>query len=226
MIGLPTNPRSQEMKSRDLHTIHDLIVTNYQVTLQPTGKFLHQFNPQTSDRVYQFEGNSAPVLVNGDRYNVGYRLQADGRCIVDVSALGKVDTVNKILSYLASKQQASDTLEENTAKNDQRVTHHATDGGYYWGKKYAWRRYGLAIAKDAFYSYLEHIRHPSVPCTTSNPDLPYASNDRSIAYLDHGLEKAMDELIETAVKTGRYFQSPLYPRKFQIQPINSIKDKK
>lgn len=214
------------MKSRNLHTIHDLIVSNYQVTPLLGGKFLHQFNPQSSDRVYQFEGNSAPVLVNGDRYNVGYTLKDDGRCIVDVSALGKVDTVNKTLSYLAAKQQASDTLEENMAKNDQRVTHDATDGGYYWGKKYAWRRYGLVIAKDAFYSYLEHIEHPSVPCFTSNPDLPYATNDRSTAYLDHGLEEAMDNLIETAVKDGRYYKSPLYPRKFQIQPINSIKDKK
>lgn len=214
------------MKSRNLHTIHDLIVTNYRITPQPGGKYLHQFNPQSSDRIYQFEGNSAPVLVNGDRYNVGYTLEDDGRCMVDVSALGKVDTVNKTLSYLAAKQLASDILDENMAKNDQRVTHHATDGGYYWGKKYAWRRYGLVIAKDSFYAYLEHIAHPSVPCFTSNPDLPYAANERSTAYLDHGLEEAMDNLIETAVKVGRYYQSPLFPKKFQIKAISSITDKK
>lgn len=214
------------MKSRTLHTIHDLVVSNYQVTQLPSGKFLHQFNPQSSDRVYQFEGNSTRVLVNGERYNVGYTPMPDGRCLVDVSALGKVDTADKMLSYQVSKQLSRDIYPENRAKNDERVTHDATDGGYYWGKKYAWRRYGLVIAKEAFFKYLEHIGHPAIPCVTSNPDLAFGSNEQSTAYLDDGLEEAMDRLIETAEKVGRYYQSPLYPGKFQIRAINAITDKK
>ncbi|OLU35343.1 hypothetical protein BVH06_03015 [Pseudomonas sp. PA27(2017)] len=214
------------MKSRKLHTIHDLIVTNYRVTQLPSGKFLHQFNPQSSDRVYEFEANSTRVLVNGERYNVGFTPTPDGRCLVDTSALGKVDTADKVLSYQVSKQLSADIYAENRAKNDERVSHRATDGGYYWGKKYAWRRYGLVIAKEAFYKYLTNIGHPSVPCVTSNPDLPFSSNEHSTAYLDHGLEEAMDALIESAVKVGRYYESPLYPDRFQIKAINAITDKR
>lgn len=213
------------MKSRDLHTIHDVIITGYTITPLGNGKFLHQFRPANTDRVYEFEANSAPVLKDGDRYNIGFKTTPQGRNVVDTSALGKVDSVNKNLSYLAAKQLSADILDENVAKNDQRVSH-GGKGGYYWGKKYAWRRYGLVISKDAFYAYLEHIKHPSTPCLTSNPDLPYAANERSTAYFDAGLEAAMDDLIGTAVKTGRYFESPLYPKKFQIKAINALTDKK
>jgi hypothetical protein len=214
-----------KMKSRDLHTIHDVIVTGYTITPLANGKFLHQFTPATTSTVYEFEANSAPVLKDGDRYNIGFRIQPDGRRVIDTSALGKGNAVNALLSYLAAKSLSNDTLDENRAKNDQRVSHQATDG-YYWGKKYAWRRYGLVMSKDAFYQYLDEIGHPSVPCFTSNPDLPYGVPDQSKAYKDEGLEKAMDDLIESAVPDGRYFKSPLYSRKFQIRPINAITDKR
>ena len=213
------------MKSRDLRTIHDVIITDYRITPLSDGKYLHQFRPATTDTVYEFEANSAPVLKNGDRYNIGFKVTPSGRNIIDTSALGKVDTVNKVLSYLAAKQLSADILDENTAKNDQRVSHTETNG-YYWGKKYAWRRYGLVISKDAFYGYLEHIEHPFTSCLTSNPDLPYSANERSTAYLDAGLEAAMDALIDSAVKVGRYHESPLYPHRFQIKAINAITDKK
>ncbi|HDS1815969.1 TPA: hypothetical protein QEM96_000589 [Pseudomonas putida] len=213
------------MKSRNLRTHHDVIISNYTITPMSNGKHLHQFTPSTTSTIYQFEANSAPVLKNGERYNIGFTLMPDGRRIVEPSALGKADSVNKTLSHLAAKQQAKDDLVENKGKNDQRVSHRATDG-YYWGKKYAWRRYGLMIPEGAFLAYLKEIGHPSVPCITSNPDLDFPTNDHSTAYKDDGLEQAMDDLIESAVKDKQYFKSPLYSKKFQIRPIASITDKK
>lgn len=213
------------MKARELHTIHDIIITDYTVTALPSGKYMHTFHPATTPTIYQFEGNSAPVLKDGDRYNVGFTLTPAGQRIVDRAAMGKVNTVNKYLSYQAAIQLSTDIEGAERAKNDQRVTHSATDG-YYWGKKYAWRMYGLVMAKDAFYAYLDEIKHPSVACTTLNPDLPYSSGDASKAYRDEGLREAMDDLIETAVQAGRYFKSPLYASKFQIKPIDAITDKK
>lgn len=43
------------MKSRDLKTIHDLIATNYQKLDLGNGRFLHTFQPATTDTTYQFE---------------------------------------------------------------------------------------------------------------------------------------------------------------------------
>ena len=214
------------MKSRNLYTIHDVIIRNYTVTAMPSGKFLHQFNPLTTDTLYQFETNSSNAeLVNGDRYNIGFITDAGGRNVIEPSALGKADTANKLLSYSAAKHFSVDKLAENKGKNDDRVRHRAKDG-YYWGRKYAWRRFGLVIAKSAFYQYLEEIAHPFVPCKTVNDDVGIHSNEESIAFKEEGLEEAMDQLIETAVRVGRYFKSPLYSKKFQVRPVNAISDKK
>lgn len=213
------------MKSRDLRTHHNVIITGYTISPLSTGNYLHQFTPASTDTIYQFEANSAPVLVNGDRYNIGFTLKSDGRRVVEPSAMGKADSVNKTLSLLTAKQQSSDDFAENKAKNDQRVTHRAKDG-YYWGKKYAWRRYGLMMAEGAFLAYLKEIAHPSVPCITSNPDLAFPSNDPSIAFKDDGLEEAIDALIESAERVGQYFKSSLFSKKFQIRPIPSITDKR
>jgi hypothetical protein len=214
------------MKSRNLYTIHDLIVTNYSIVPLSSGKFLHQFTPATTDTVYQFETNNSNAEVEeGERYNIGFTTNAAGRNIIEPSALGKANTVNKLLSYLAAKQLSQDKLAENKGKNDDRVRHRATDG-YYWGRKYAWRRFGLVISKNAFYNYLEEIGHPNVPCRTINDDLGVHSNEESIAFKEEGLEEAMDALIDTAVKNGRYFKSPLYEKNFQIRPISSISDRR
>lgn len=214
------------MKSRNLYTIHDVIIRNYTVTAIPSGKFLHQFSPLTTDTLYQFETNSSDAeLVDGDRYNIGFITDASGRKVIEPSALGKADTANKLLSYSAAKHFSIDKLAENQGKNDTRVKHRATDG-YYWGRKYAWRRFGLVIAKSAFYQYLEEIAHPFVRCKTVSEDVGIYSNDESIAFKEEGLEKAMDELIDTAVRVGRYFKSPLYSKKFQVRPVNAISDKK
>lgn len=214
------------MKSRNLYTIHDLIVRDYRISQLPSGKFLHQFKPLTTETLYEFETNgSAAELVNGDRYNIGFVTDPNDRKIIEPSSLGKADTVNKLLSYSAAKQFSLDKLAENQGKNDERVTHQATDG-YYWGKKYAWRRFGLVIAQGAFHQYLIDIAHPFVPCKTVSDDIGVYSNQNSIAYKEDGLEEAMDQLIETAVRNGRYFSSPLSSKEFQIKPINAISDKK
>ena len=164
-------------------------------------------------------------IIEGERYNIGYTVDSASKNIVDLSALSPTSQVNPMFTFLAAQHVANGTYATEKAKNDQRVTHSATDG-YYWGKKYAWRMFGTAIAKDAFYQYLDEIKHPSVPCITSDPDLPYG-NDESIAYAENGLENAMKNLIASATRaSSAYFKSPLYSRKFSIKGINALTDKK
>jgi hypothetical protein len=213
------------MKPRELSTIHDLIASNYTITQLPSGKYLHQFTPATTNTVYEFEANATPVITEGERYNIGYSVDSHGRNIIELSALSPTSPVNPILSFLTAQQIALGNHAAEKAKNDQRVKHSATDG-YYWGKKYAWRMFGTVIAKEAFYQYLEEIGHPSVPCITRDPDLPY-SNDPSTAYKEEGLEDAIRNLITSATKiSGAYYKSPFYSKKFSIRGINAITDKK
>lgn len=213
------------MKSRELFTIHDLIASNYTITKLASGKYLHQFTPATTTTIYEFEANATPVVTEGERYNIGYTVDAAGRNIIDLSVLSPTSQVNPMLSFLAAQHIAGGNRVIEKAKNDQRVSHSATDG-YYWGKKYAWRMFGTVIAKGAFFEYLNEIGHPSVPCLTRDPDQPY-SNDKSTAYAEHGLEDAMRNLIASAVKTSAaYFKSPLYSKKFTIKGINALTDKK
>ena len=213
------------MKSRELFTIHDLIASNYSITKLASGKYRHQFTPATTATIYDFEANATPVVTAGERYNIGYTVDDDGRNIIDLSALSPTSQVNPMLSFLAAQHIAQGNRPAEKAKNDQRVSHSATDG-YYWGKKYAWRMYGTVIAKSAFFKYLEEIDHPSVPCITRDPDLPYP-NDKSTAYAEHGLEEAVRNLIASATKaSAAYFKSPLYSKKFAITGINALTDKK
>ena len=212
------------MKSRELLTIHDLIASNYEITKLASGRYLHQFTTATTDTIYEFEANATPVVIEGERYNIGYTVKR-GRNIIDISALSLTSQVNPMLSFLAAQHIARGNYATEKAKNDQRVTHSATDG-YYWGKKYAWRMFGTVIAKNAFFNYLTEIGHSSVPCITRDPDLPY-SNEESIAYAENGLEDAVKNLITSATKTtSAYFSSPLYSKKFAIKGINAITDKK
>jgi hypothetical protein len=213
------------MKSRELLTIHDLIASNYRITKLASGKYHHQFTPATTSTIYEFEANATPVIVEGKRYNIGYTVDSAGRNLIDLSALSPTSQVTPMLSFLAAQQIAKGNYAIERAKNDQRVTHSARDG-YYWGKKYAWRMFGTAIAKEAFFQYIEEIGHPAVPCTTRDPDLPY-STDLSTAYKEDGLEDAMKNLIASATKaSSAYFKSPLYSRKFAIKGINALTDKK
>ena len=213
------------MKSRNLFTIHDLIASNYTINKLPNGKYLHCFTPKTTNTMYEFEANSSPIIEEGERYNVGFSVESNGKNIVELSALSKTAEVNPFFSYALAQQMARENRAAEKAKNDQRVTHEATDG-YYWGKKYAWRMFGAVISKDAFYNYLEEIKHPSVPCVTNNPDLPY-QNQKSIAYKEKGLDEAIRNLVNSAKKVSpAYYKSPLYTRKLSIRGVNAITDKK
>lgn len=213
------------MKARELFTIHDLIASNYTITKLTSGTYLHRFTPATTGTVYEFEANATPVITEGERYNIGYTVDSSGRNIIDVSALSLTSKVNPMFSFMAAQHIAGGNFATEKAKNDDRVTHKATDG-YYWGKKYAWRMFGTVISNSAFHQYLEEIKHPFVPCITRDPDLPY-SNDESIAYAENGLEDAVRNLIASAVKvSSAYFKSPLYSKKFSIKGINAITDKK
>jgi L-amino acid N-acyltransferase YncA len=213
------------MKSRDLFTTYDLIASNYTITSIAPGRYVHKFTPATTSTVYEFEANATPVIEEGQRYNVGYKVDSAGRNIVEQSALSKASEVNPALSYLAAKQIAKEKYSVEKAKNDQRVSHTAKDG-YYLGTKYAYRMFGLAITRNTFDSYLTEIKHPSVPCTTSDPERSFA-NDQSIAYKEDGLQDAMDRLFDNPIKvTEVFYKSPHYSKRFSIRGINAITDKK
>jgi hypothetical protein len=111
----------------------------------------------------------------------------------------------------------------NKSKNDSRVTLLEHVVGYYWGKKYAYREYGKALAKEAFHEYLKEIGHSVVKCKTRNPESKkFTSASESIAYADFGLEDAISRLIASAVREGKYFKSPLYSKRFTIDDLQRI----
>lgn len=214
------------LKSRELKTIFDLIVTKYQILAIGNGKFEHSFTPSTTNTVYKFIANGTPELVEGERYNIGFFEDAAGNKIVDPSCLSINSEVDKNISFQYASLLSKEKHNSNKLKNDQRVNHTAQDG-YYWGKKYAWREYGLFISKDVFYRYLEEINHPMTECLTINPDLPFNGNEASIAYKDDGLMDAVKKLVESAERVSKvYFKSPLYSKKFAIRGIQAITDKK
>lgn len=213
------------MKLRTLKTIHNLIVSDYEIKPLGNGKFIHTFQPQTTDTIYSFEANGTPELEEGGYYNIGYYEDGANK-IVDISSTAKADKINPYFSYSYAKNISEENRSVNKQKNDIRVTHSATDG-YYWGKKYAWRQFGLAIPKDAFYKYLEEINHPFIKCKTINPDLPFNQNEDSIAYKEDGLDEAIQNLLFSAKKATKvYFESPYYSKRFSIRGPKSITDKK
>ncbi|WCM86805.1 hypothetical protein [Acidovorax sp. NCPPB 3576] len=213
------------MKPRDLHTIHNLIVTNYTIVQQPSGSYLHKFTPATTATVYQFEGASTPRVVDGKHYNIGFRPDRNGLNIVDTAFISEISEVDPAISHAVAQKVSAENYAIEKVNNDRRVTPKGKVTGYYWGKKYAWRVFGLAISQNAFDEYLKEIGHPTVPCTTYEPDKPFG-NTQSIAYAEEGLEGAMKNLITLATKKGSYYTSPLYSKKFAIKGINAITDKK
>jgi hypothetical protein len=213
------------MKSRNLKTIHDLIVREYKIEPNGNGKFTHSFKPATTNTIYQFEANGTPEVVEGERYNIGYYEDEHGNKIIDTSCLSKNTEVNPMLSYLYATKLSEGKHEVNKGKNDDRVSHTAQDG-YYWGKKYAWREFGLVFSKDALFAYLKEINHPKVECITRNPDMAFR-NEPSTAYKEEGLTDAVNSLIASAVKVTKVrFKSPLYSKQFVIRGIEAITDKK
>lgn len=221
-----SNKKGFNMKSRELKTIFDLIVSNYTISPVGSGKFEHSFTPSTTTTVYKFIANGTPELIEGERYNIGYVENVTGEKIVDPSCLSKNSEVDKNISFQYASLLSKEKHNSNKLKNDQRVNYTVQDG-YYWGKKYAWREFGLFISKDVFYKYLEEINHPKTECLTINPDMPYGVNEASIAYREDGLMEAMKELVDSAERVSKvYFKSPLYSRKFAIRGIQAITDKK
>ncbi|NIF22564.1 hypothetical protein [Candidatus Pantoea multigeneris] len=216
------------MKSRNLKTIHDLIVTNYQKHDLGNGRFLHTFQPSTTDTIYQFEANAEDVLVQGERYNIGFT-EDNGIKTIDTSCLSKASVLDKDFSYQYARNMSKQKHEENRGKNDSRVKHSESDG-YYWGRKYAWREFGLALPREAFEIYLiECVGHPMINCQVITEGYPQGED--SVAFQDDGLEDAIDALIQSAVivNNGPYFKSPLYfdgRRKFTIKGVPAITDKK
>ncbi|WP_404486403.1 hypothetical protein ABWL43_01515 [Pseudomonas sp. HT11] len=207
------------MKSRELHTTPTLIITNYRIVPHPDGKYLHSFTPENTNTVYQFIANHEPVLEEGQRYNIGFTVE-DNANWVDISATAKADDVDQFKSHYVARLLGEEKRSVETQKSRDRVQHNATDG-HYLGKKYAWRIYGMAVARDTFNDYLEETKHPSTPCLTEG--------SKSTAYKEDGLAAAMDLLIQTATRvSGNRFRSPLLPSKkwFQIKGISAITDKK
>ena len=196
-----------------------LIVSNYKIEPGSGGKFLHSFTPESTHTVYQFLANAQPLLVEGERYNIGYNVHG-GSNWVDTSATAKADDVDPIKSFYVANILGEELRSVETAKSIDRVTYPELDS-FYLGKKYAWRIYGMAIARDTFDTYLKDIRHPFVPCLTEG--------STSIAYKEEGLKEAMKLLLDSLVhvSSNRYKSELVHSKKwFQVKGISSITDKK
>jgi len=210
------------MRKKELHSVYDVKIRGYKIE-QSGDSFLHSFTPASTETIYQFFGNSVPVLIEGEHYNVAYSLTADGKNIVDPSVLSLASEVNPILSYLAAKNLAIEKFEEEKEKNDTRTQHEGT-GDYFWAKKQAWRLFGAFMSEGSFIRYLEEISHPSVPCLMVPEDHPPSW---STAYAESGLEEAAFRLISTArKKTPTLYSSELYSKTFAIKGISAISHKK
>lgn len=209
------------MKSRDLQTTPVLVVSNYTITPDPSGKYLHRFTPESTPTVYQFFANKEPLLTEGERYNVGYEVD-NGVNLVDISATARADEVNPSISHYVARKLGEQKRAVETQKSNERVIHSAKDGAYL-GKKYAWRIYGMAVARNTFDEYIETINHPHIKCLTND--------SASVAYKDANIDTAMDALINSCVKvgnTGNRFRSSLLPGKkwFMVKGLEAITDKK
>jgi len=180
------------MKSRELLTTPVLIVSNYRIIPYQNGKFLHSFTPETTGTVYQFIANQERLLEEGQRYNIGYTVD-NGANWVDMAATAKATDVDPVKSHYVATILGEQLRDVETEKSKSRVVHQPVSG-FYLGKKYAWRIYGMAIGRDTFDEYLKAIQHPSVPCHTEGSP--------SIAYKEDGLSAAMDALIQSLQRKG------------------------
>ena len=209
------------MKSRELLTTPTIIISNYTIFPTQDGKFIHQFTPENTDTVYQFVANREPILINGERYNIGYR-KIDGVNHVDVSAIAKADSVDPKVSHYFARHLGEQQRDVETRKSLERVVYTGVTG-LYLGKKYAWRIYGEAFPRGVFDAYLEAINYPRINCTTEGT--------QSIAYKDEGLAEAMDSLVNSCIRinnSSNRFKSHLIPTKkwFNVKAIAAITDRK
>lgn len=210
------------MRKKELHSVYDVKIRNYNI--QKCGNtFLHSFTPATTETIYQFQGDSVPVLIEGEHYNIAFTPAADGINVVDPSVLSFASAVNPMLSYLAAKKLAIEKFAEEKEKNDTRCRHEGT-GDYFWAKKQAWRLFGAFMSEGSFIQYLDEIGHRSVPCRMV-PDDHVPS--WSTAYAESGLEEAAFLLVSTAQKaTSVLYKSMVYSKTFAIKGIPAISHKK
>lgn len=209
------------MKSRTLLTTPVIIVTDYSIQAHPSGKSLHSFHPENTGTLYQFLANKEPVLTEGERYNIAYTVDdATGTNWVEISATARAEAVDPAASYAVASALGEQSRQVEVGKSAARVVHTANDGTYL-GVKYAWRIYGMAIAREAFELYLNDRKHPSVPCLTDgNP---------STAFKEAGLKDQMDALFASLIHiSGNRYKSLLFPSKsfFLVKGISAITDKK
>jgi hypothetical protein len=207
------------MKSRMLETTAIVVVTNYEVMPYEGGKYLHRFTPESTSTRYQFVANQEPILEEGERYSFGYIVE-DRVNWVDISAISKAEDVNPDASFYLARLHGTEIRSVELAKSNERVRHEAADGQYL-GRKYAWRIHGMAVPREVFDMYLEHIGHPSVRCHTEGTE--------SIAYKEEGLADAVENLRASLVKlNNNRFRSPLIPAKkwFMVKGLSAITDKK
>lgn len=208
------------MKSRTLLTTPVIIVTDYTIEPDPSGKWMHSFRPENTRTRYQFLANREALLAQGERYNIGYSVDEHGTNWVEMSATARADSVDPAASYAVASALGEQSRAVEAGKSAARVSHTATDGTYL-GIKYAWRIYGMAIAREAFETYLHDRNHPSVPC--------YTEGNRSTAFKEDGLKDAMDALFGNLVHvSANRYSSPLFPSKrfFLVKGISAITDKK
>jgi hypothetical protein len=209
------------MKPREILTAPIVIVSNYKITVGETGEYLHQFTPKSTSTQYMFFGPKEPLLINGERYNIGYR-RTHNQNIVDMSFTCIASEVNPKYSHLYAKEEGGKIAFAEISKSDCRVAHDADDG-HYLGRKYAWRIYGMALSRKTFDDYLGYIKHPRVSCFTDG--------SRSFAYLNDGIDTAIDYFIDSCERVGKSsnrFKSKLFPIKkwFNVKAVNAITDRK
>jgi hypothetical protein len=216
------------MRERNVLNCPGLIASNYKI-IKTGDLFFHEFTPQTTQTVYRVvTTSSVPVVEEGEYYNVAYNLE-DGIRLVDPNSIVKITVAGEkelIRIYEEAFDDKKAFHQREKAKNEARVKPYKKDGKYYWGKKYAWRVFGIMLSKDAFYNYLKEINHTTIPCIVFNED----RNDppgASIAYQEEGIKEAIETLLKTAEpSSGKYYKSPHFSKKFTIKTPDAFFDKK
>lgn len=122
-----------------------------------------------------------------------------------------IEEALRVHCMLAGKQESREK-----AKNDERVIHDAVDG-YYWGKKYAWRVFGMMLNKQQFSQFLAEINHPYVACLVKDTRPGQNRMNESIAYLEDGLRETMENLVKSSQRiTFSKYTSPMYSKQFVL----------
>lgn len=113
--------------------------------------------------------------------------------------------------FLANRQAPMER-----AKNDRRVTHEVGTG-YYWGRKYAWRVFGMMMKKHQFAQFLAEIGHPTIPCLVRDSRPNQTRLNPSIAYLEDGLRETVERLVRSSSRVSHWeYRSPHFSMPFSL----------